>query len=1527
MGVLRALQGFFTRVGPKSRPALVKDGGRVAESVPVAVATFATMVTSLLDRLQDAEGSRAETYRKLESVLWGDESCLQSSAVNRVIAVACEDLRAAQGATVAVRTAASDILVALARSHLHDVVSALQGRLKAMEEMSEEFILITLRNLAARYALQCVPFAETTLSALHGMLSVVGSGRMLCAVCGVVEQWCSGISTYLREREKCAFPCLGAAQLCAPVYPLFCYAGRNWRGCEEEEVKKAVLRAMGAMMGVLLHAEEHREHVWEQLLWLLHQYQEVQDPFAVTTGLGYFLGAMADVQTCVPRAKLLAITAAVHQQIRPGAASLAWGSWATSAAAQLCACPGLWALALCNEIEPPSPEHRAELCRCMVLQAQFCLEETIMFLNYKLRNGSKTDRVAAVAVLQALVHSKAPDVREKLPLFAKLAQSVCHDPAAQVRRAVLHFIGELLRSSTPGCSAWDVVGHLFSEFSRASGRLATGNLCMVEAQEERAVQRLCTHILGTLDVSAAALAKLLWPKLLKYVVPVEYMGMLVPLCRCLRALAERQERAECEEEEAAPEALESAEQGVEQKVTARCAGLVVAPHTSGGRGAVALQLLQALPSVIHGAVGSSWAAEIPLLLQHLAGTTASSLDVAEWESLLLKFLRTSLELIASETWTMDLSQELSRQLGSSPCLSWEKRFLYKALGTALAACGCLRHVQKQMLKHLKAANFLELWEAQGMVSVMSRCAESHFQLALSSVKEFTGTLKHQEVKGPGCRCRELLSDTMRTCATRAALMVTYGRMALRAPREQLLAHVERDVVGNVLWLYQEGCQDAQLKLSLVQSVTEISLAIQAAGAGPRFELCRKRELLQTLLEVIQEEPQESPVHPRALVAVEQLSKLKPRLSREQNRSLLAQCCQGVVCLRRPEQMDGGGEAAAAAAAPRTLGVQAPSLQALGQLMAALLRAEPAPICFEDVVQRGRSCKQFGSLAGLLGPLTCDTSAASRQWAVTCLSCLLQIGAETTDMATWTNEIGHLRERLSTITSASLLATSANIAKLVCKYFPQGQATGFMSTVVESLLCTRRMCAWAAERWTLAFLGDCGEQIFQEEVPELVRILYTCLWSSRQSTHRRFVLQAMFLLARSHPQPVLDSLLETCLPTDSDMVEVWRSLGRSALGCQLVVHLTEKLGAAGKSHGSECCARELGSSQAALEPRTITRALCEVVSVLWSKTLVQHLLPYLLPGLLGQVSETLGEEMAPSLREPGSTDTPGRLFVSALELVLARCLDNRWLRLLREQGAWASLAEPRAHTAGVCLLASVLLRAELVPQRLVQCLFPWLDSRSANLRLTAMAFFAELMKEQLVEERKLLKPLLEAFGERARDPVSTVRQMAVRGLGNAASGVPAKLRKHGVAVVAVLLGSLEDVAGTEVAAESLLALAKVLGLLGARAVGSAFEEMARCSRAFWGAEEEVLRCLAFALYSTLASSALGRRSFFSREVEVAFPSLVLRLRDPAPAVCDACKVALHLCAPFLRSKRVRRRIAASMGLSAAELQEEVCRHLV
>ncbi|XP_064366542.1 maestro heat-like repeat-containing protein family member 2B [Dromaius novaehollandiae] len=94
-------------------------------------------------------------------------------------------------------------------------------------------------------------------------------------------------------------------------------------------------------------------------------------------------------------------------------------------------------------------------------------------------------------------------------------------------------------------------------------------------------------------------------------------------------------------------------------------------------------------------------------------------------------------------------------------------------------------------------------------------------------------------------------------------------------------------------------QDMQLKLVLIRSVTEVSRAVRVAGGSRGVELCRKRELLDTLLGFVQGEPRDrlaSPVRQEAFVAVGHLSKLKPSLSREENRDLLDQCVRSVMPL-------------------------------------------------------------------------------------------------------------------------------------------------------------------------------------------------------------------------------------------------------------------------------------------------------------------------------------------------------------------------------------------------------------------------------------------------------------------------------------------------------------------------------------------------------------------------------------------------------------------------------------------------------
>ncbi|XP_052662542.1 maestro heat-like repeat-containing protein family member 2B [Harpia harpyja] len=302
-----------------------------------------------------------------------------------------------------------------------------------------------------------------------------------------------------------------------------------------------------------------------------------------------------------------------------------------------------------------------------------------------------------------------------------------------------------------------------------------------------------------------------------------------------------------------------------------------------------------------------------------------------------------------------------------------------------------------------------------------------------------------------------------------------------------------------------------------------------------------------------------------------------------------------------------------------------------------------------------------------------------------------------------------------------------------------------------------------------------------QVPEVLRVLCSRMQTMQEDTHRPLLLQAAYLLARFHHEPVVDSLLQKRLPMDGDATELWRILGRSSLGVQVLKYLKQKLEAAGEnSPGPHSSAHKLDHSQAALESLTLPRAVSEVVFVLPAKERVQRLLPRLLPGLLGEISKALGEGMllAPLRCQRGlffsasrSEDKPRSPYCGALELVLSRCVEKRWLLLLRRQGAWASLKNPQAQADGVILLTSVLLRNRLVTRGAIWTLSQWLNSPSGNLQLTATACFAELMKDPPVMEKKFLESVLGVSVEKSQHGIGAVRQMAVRGLGNAVRGAP------------------------------------------------------------------------------------------------------------------------------------------------------------
>ncbi|KAM9610622.1 uncharacterized protein ACIBXB_022314 [Morphnus guianensis] len=262
------------------------------------------------------------------------------------------------------------------------------------------------------------------------------------------------------------------------------------------------------------------------------------------------------------------------------------------------------------------------------------------------------------------------------------------------------------------------------------------------------------------------------------------------------------------------------------------------------------------------------------------------------------------------------------------------------------------------------------------------------------------------------------------------------------------------------------------------------------------------------------------------------------------------------------------------------------------------------------------------------------------------------------------------------------------------------------------------CVWAPQEG----VEDAPSPSFSSSSIQVPKILNTLYSYMQQSTHRPFLLHAVFLLTHFHQEPVISSLLQKSLFMDSDTVELWRSLGRSILGIRILRCLVEKLNRAGNDRpGTDSSTCERHDRQTALEtltlilgrkgvrcplrvPMEIRRALCWAGLKergepgqfgWWVKAFPEQVvLGHVSPQITCAISEVVlalrsTEELSWGelyLECQMHVEKPCRVFLSALELVLGKCMAQKWMQLLVNWGVWARLEDPLAHPEGVCLLS-------------------------------------------------------------------------------------------------------------------------------------------------------------------------------------------------------------------------------------------------
>ncbi|KAM5211025.1 maestro heat-like repeat-containing protein family member 1 isoform 13-T22 [Hipposideros larvatus] len=1428
--------------------------------------------------------------RAMQTVVSSHISELDKDMARAVILLASSEMTKVKDLVCDWQQAASDVLVAVGRRFISMVMEELLHGLQP-GILPHYFVVRTLANLSVSNVFGTVPFLTSILGTMLPMLAAAKHDTMRGVFCYALQHFSESTLEYLANLDQAPDPTVRKDAFASDISSAYDILFHQWLPSREAKLRLAVVEALGPISH-LLPSEKLEEQLPKLLPGITTLYKKHAETCHVSKSLGQILEAAVSVGSRTLEVQLDSLLAALHTQI-------------------------------CVPVESASPlvvNNQKEVLRCFTELASCSPDRLLAFLLPKLDSGSERTRVGTLQVLRHIINSAAAQMEVKKPFILSSMRVPLLDTNSKVKRAVVQVISAMAHHGyleQPGGEA--MIEYVVQQCALPPETEPQKPGPDSEELPTDSVRAISVRTLYLVSTTVDRMSDVLWPHLLQFLTPVRYTGALTPLCRSLVHLAGKRQ-------EAGPGTLLIKYDGhvtlpSPYAIATRLLAVSSNPYLGDGRGAASLGLLNVLHRDIHPLLGQRWATAIPLLLQYLDEHTEENLSQKEWEEKLLVFLRDTLAVVSDNTWVCQLSLEMCKQL---PCYNGtpqEKNFLYKCVGTTLGAASSKDVVRKHLQELLESARYQEEAEREGLACCFGICAISHLDDTLAQLEEFVRSDVFRKSIGIFNIFKDRSENEVEK--VKGTLILCYGHVAARAPRELVLARAESDILRNIFQCFSTKVlgikvetKDPALRLCLVQSVCMVCQAICSSTQASSFHFSRKVELVAQMMEFIKAEPPDSlrsPIRKKAMLACTYLVSLEPALDEQEQADMIHGCLHSVMAvLPEPEGEDGGQES-----------LYPDTMHALEDLLTSLLRRNMTPHGLQMMVEhlspwikspRGHermralgvsSCllqsflehlhvsalvpfHNLGLLVGLFSPRCADLWPATRREAVSCVYSLLylQLGYEgfsrdyRDDVA---ERLLALKDGLVHPDPAILFHTCHSIAQIIAKRLPPDQLISLLLTLFESLGDPDKNCSRAASVIISCLLKERGNLLL-EKVPEIMSVLRSKLQETPEEHVLRAAQHSVCLLASQHCEAVVSSLLGSPLPFDSHTCTLWRALASEpGLTAQILGLLLQKMSR--DVPFKETRAFLLSSSPdrvATLLPLAATCALSEVMSVPASAPAVLELYPQLFVALLLRVGCTLGVQLPRNLqakerRATGSGPAsrslePCSSAVGALQLTLVRGGGEEVVQRVELERGWESLRTSVGHEEGVARLASAM--AKFAGPRLPLVMKGLVCTHSSVYeiqRVTSTAFLAELLSSNVVNDLMLLESLLDNLTARQKDTCASVRRLALRGLANVASGSPNKEKMEFRSVSIRLFGHL--------------------------------------NKACHGDCEDV----------------------FLEQVVGGLAPLLLHLRDPQSSVAAACKFALRMCGPNLECEELaaafQKHLQEGRGLHFGEFLNTTCKHLM
>ncbi|XP_054539304.1 maestro heat-like repeat-containing protein family member 7 isoform X14 [Pan troglodytes] len=503
-------------------------------------------------------------------------------------------------------------------------------------------------------------------------------------------------------------------------------------------------------------------------------------------------------------------------------------------------------------------------------------------------------------------------------------------------------------------------------------------------------------------------------------------------------------------------------------------------------------------------------------------------------------------------------------------------------------------------------------------------------------------------------------------------------------------------------------------MALVENVTTLQKSqdlLEAEG--------EKKTMIKKIMRQIQEEPLDSlssSVRKQAMEILTQLSHTQPTLGMRERSELVNVCVHSVFSLPSVQAMQEKDEAKAETI--QTLYHQ--TLEALQTLLKALFIEDPTPAGLKSILEA-------------LGPWMNSGKAHERARAVN----------------TNVSVLNHMLLTLPFFMPLGFPALGLLLGRLILRIGDPDEEIGcealdgiiILYTTLE--LQKRARDKEETNKKELYesnkhFLGPynpvspCQNILRVIEIPEIMQGIYMQLSHIQEPRARQVALLPVSLLASSFMTEVVVALLMCPLPLNSNGAEMWRQLILCKPSCD-VRDLLDLL---------------LGS----LKEKPITKeGRASIVPLA-----VHYHIGLNLPGCVAPPKDTKkGAQPSPFV--------PVRWVVKVVKTLLLRMGCSYETTFLEDQGGWELMEQVESHHRGVALLARAMVQyscQELC--RILYLLIPLLERGDEKHRITATAFFVELLQMEQVRripEEYSLGRMAEGLSH--HDPIMKV--LSIRGL--------------------------------------------------------------------------------------------------------------------------------------------------------------------